>query len=88
MLENGADVRMMQAMLGHASLEATQIDTHVSIRKLQEVHAATHPVAKLEKQARRADEAEREGGEAGLDELVALLEDDDADDVENQEARP
>jgi len=43
MLENGAEMRFIQAMLGHANLSATQIYTHVSIRKLQEVHAATHP---------------------------------------------
>jgi integrase/recombinase XerD len=47
MLENGADIRYIQAMLGHADLNTTQIYTHVSIRKLQEIHAATHP-AKLE----------------------------------------
>lgn len=47
MLENGADIRYIQAMLGHADLGTTQIYTHVSIRKLQEIHAATHP-AKLE----------------------------------------
>ncbi len=46
MLENGADIRYIQAMLGHADLNTTQIYTHVSIRKLQEIHAATHP-AKL-----------------------------------------
>ncbi|MGH9577753.1 MAG: site-specific tyrosine recombinase XerC [Terriglobales bacterium] len=46
MLENGADIRFIQAFLGHADLNATQIYTHVSIRKLQEIHAATHP-AKL-----------------------------------------
>jgi len=46
MLENGAELRFIQAMLGHADLKATQIYTHVSIRKLQEIHAATHP-AKL-----------------------------------------
>ena len=43
MLENGADVRYIQAMLGHTDLNTTQIYTHVSIRKLQEIHAATHP---------------------------------------------
>ena len=73
MLENGADVRMVQEMLGHARLETTQISTHVSIRKLQEVHAATHPGAKLGRRAQRTDEAEREGGEARLDELVEAL---------------
>jgi integrase/recombinase XerD len=50
MLENGADIRYIQAMLGHADLSTTQIYTHVSIRKLQEIHAATHP-AKLENTA-------------------------------------
>ena len=43
MLENGAELRFIQAMLGHADVRATQIYTHVSIRKLQEIHAATHP---------------------------------------------
>jgi len=43
MLENGADIRFIQQMLGHAKLETTQIYTQVSIRKLKEIHAATHP---------------------------------------------
>ena len=43
MLENGADVRFIQAMLGHTKLETTQIYTQVSIRKLKEIHEATHP---------------------------------------------
>ena len=43
MLDNGADIRFIQAMLGHADLSTTQIYTHVSIAKLREVHAATHP---------------------------------------------
>jgi integrase/recombinase XerD len=47
MLENGAELRYIQAMLGHADLKSTQIYTHVSIHKLQAIHAATHP-AKLE----------------------------------------
>lgn len=50
MLENGAEMRYIQAMLGHANLSATQMYTHVSIRKLQEIHAATHP-AKLDKKS-------------------------------------
>ncbi len=48
MLEGGADIRFIQAMLGHADLKTTQIYTHVAIRQLQEIHRATHP-AKLEK---------------------------------------
>jgi integrase/recombinase XerD len=43
MLENGADIRFIQAMLGHAELTTTQIYTQVSIRKLKEIHTATHP---------------------------------------------
>ena len=43
MLENGADTRVIQAMLGHASLDSTQIYTQVSIRHLKAVHTATHP---------------------------------------------
>jgi len=43
MLENGADIRFIQAMLGHAQLSTTEIYTQVSISKLKEIHAATHP---------------------------------------------
>jgi integrase/recombinase XerD len=46
MLENGADIRFIQALLGHADLRSTQIYTHVSIGKLKEVHAATHPAGR------------------------------------------
>ena len=51
MLEGGADIRFIQAMLGHADLKTTQIYTHVAIRQLQEIHRATHP-AKLERDKR------------------------------------
>ncbi len=43
MLENGADIRFIQQMLGHAKLETTQIYTRVSISQLKDVHTATHP---------------------------------------------
>lgn len=43
MLEHGADVRIIQQLLGHAKLETTQIYTAVSIKLLQDVHARTHP---------------------------------------------
>ncbi len=46
MLDNGADIRFIQAMLGHADISTTQIYTHVAIDKLREIHDATHP-AKL-----------------------------------------
>jgi integrase/recombinase XerD len=51
MLEGGADIRFIQAMLGHADLKTTQIYTHVAIRQLQAIHRATHP-AKLERDKR------------------------------------
>jgi integrase/recombinase XerD len=51
MLEGGADIRFIQQMLGHAELSTTQIYTQVSIRKLKEIHTATHPGAKLERGA-------------------------------------
>ena len=49
MLENGADIRFIQMMLGHSSLSTTEIYTQVSIKKLKAIHAATHP-ARLTRQ--------------------------------------
>lgn len=43
MLENGADIRFIQEILGHTDLSTTQLYTHVSIVKLQKIHQATHP---------------------------------------------
>lgn len=43
MLENGADIRHIQQLLGHASLETTAIYTDVTILQLQAVHARCHP---------------------------------------------
>lgn len=58
MHENGADIRMIQAMLGHAKLETTEIYTHLSIKQLQEVHAATHPAARIGKRKEASDDAD------------------------------
>lgn len=43
MLDNGADIRFVQELLGHSRLDTTQLYTHVSIRQLKAIHAATHP---------------------------------------------
>ncbi len=43
MLENGADIRFIQHMLGHSQLSTTEIYTHVAIHKLKQIHTATHP---------------------------------------------
>ncbi len=43
MLEGGADIRDIQEMLGHAQLSTTQLYTRVSIARLKQVHARTHP---------------------------------------------
>jgi integrase/recombinase XerD len=47
MLENGADIRFIQQLLGHARLDTTQIYTDVSIVQLREVHSRTHPHARM-----------------------------------------
>lgn len=54
MLDNGADIRIIQALLGHARLETTELYTHVSIRKLCKVHAATHPTGRTRRTAAQA----------------------------------
>ncbi|GAC1676990.1 MAG: site-specific tyrosine recombinase XerD [Steroidobacteraceae bacterium] len=43
MLDNGADIRYIQVLLGHSNLNTTTVYTHVSLAKLREVYVATHP---------------------------------------------
>ncbi|MBD2822451.1 site-specific tyrosine recombinase XerC, partial [Xenorhabdus sp. 42] len=43
MLDNGADIRHIQAMLGHEKLDTTQLYTRVAISQLKKVHQQTHP---------------------------------------------
>lgn len=52
MHEGGADIRYIQQMLGHEDIKSTQIYTHVALRGLQQVHAATHPAETVSREAR------------------------------------
>jgi len=86
MLEGGADIRFIQAMLGHAELSTTQIYAQVAIRQLQLVHATTHPGAQKRRKAAPAatettnPQSDTEDATAGfLAALDAEGEDEDKD---------
>ena len=46
MLNNGADIRTIQTLLGHTSLEATQVYTHTTFEQVKEVYEKAHPRGK------------------------------------------
>jgi len=50
MLDNGADIRMIQQLLGHASLAATQIYTHTTFEQIQKTYNLAHPRANKRKE--------------------------------------
>jgi integrase/recombinase XerD len=81
MLENGADIRFIQAILGHAQLTTTEIYTHVTIVKLKEIHALTHPAERsvaVTRQHRHASDAHAL--------ITALVADDQLTDPEDADA--
>jgi integrase/recombinase XerD len=82
MLDNGADTRFIQAMLGHADLATTQIYTHVSIEKLKQIHDATHP-AKLTR-TKTDDVDAHDDAHAQRDAILTAL----AAEVEDEEGDP
>ena len=67
MLENGADLRFIQEILGHEKISTTQIYAHVSIRQLKLVHEHTHPAEPKRAAANESDAQARA-------ELLATLE--------------
>ena len=46
LLENGADLRVIQELMGHASINATQVYTHVTVEAMKKEYAASHPRAR------------------------------------------
>jgi integrase/recombinase XerD len=80
MLENGADIRVIQEMLGHAKLTTTEPYTRVSINLLRQVYSATHPAAHL-KRPETATTARDAEAEAQLFDTLAAESEEDPEDA-------
>ena len=85
MLEGGANLRYIQQMLGHAELSSTAIYTHVAIRKLQKIHAATHPGAMLKKKKLASTNAVTHNDEESLRANLLATLDAEAEEEEEEE---
>jgi integrase/recombinase XerD len=86
MLENGADIRFIQAILGHSQLSTTEIYTHVTIAKLKEVHMLTHPAERAAATARLAESPEQDEEAQAL--LTSLAAEDAQEEREGIEVAP
>ena len=56
MLNNGADIRTIQTLLGHSSLAATQVYTHASFEQAKKVYAAAHPRSQRDFEAKKKED--------------------------------
>jgi integrase/recombinase XerD len=74
MLEGGADIRFIQAMLGHAELSTTQIYTQVAVSQLKKVHALTHPGSQKRIRGAQTTMATLTPGPASENAMEVLLE--------------
>lgn len=88
LLEGGADIRVIQEILGHAKLDTTSLYTRVSIDGLKKVHAACHPGANLATKRTPAEPVESESlaAPADVDAKAKLLEALDAERVDEERA--
>jgi integrase/recombinase XerD len=79
MLENGADIRYIQALLGHASLSTTEVYTRVSILQLKAVHDRTHPARMQGRGGDEGDAVDLTPADDSDALLQVLADEDDAD---------
>jgi len=90
MLENGADIRYIQALLGHADISTTQVYTEVSLARLKAVHELTHParIERCQDAPTAADDATLMGEEtaARCAFLAALQDEAEADEEDAPDA--
>ena len=73
MHENGADIRFIQQILGHEDIKTTQVYTHVALRALQQVYAATHPAVFIEQEKAPQLPATETPGNPTAEELLTVL---------------